>query len=358
MIETNTSHEISLKELILRIQDWFKFLFSKWYIFLIAIIFGYGIGYYYESRKPIKYTASTSFILEGEGSGQSSLPALGALLGSDFLDRGSNSLFQGQSLIELYKSRAILKEVLLSPMDDDSSTLIIQKLFLINEKLKEKVSEPNKILLSKKDFLLNPQIENLRTRDSIIQGAIKTINGGYFSVDYPNSRASIIQVDVHAEDEIFAKTFNHYLVSKVNDLYMEIKAGKSYENVKVLQKKVDSVRHIMVSSLSRVAVSQDQTPNLNPTKVAIRAIPTQSAQMTIEATKGVYAEFNKNLEMAKLGLSKDAPLIKVIDEATYPLTKNIPDKNKKGIIFSLGLFFLSIIFMSLLYIYRLLMKEV
>src|SRR5690606_17341514 len=143
-IESTTKDEISLRELIIKVKELLRYVIKRWYILIVLGGIGYLIGFLYESRKPILYTATTTFILESANSKPSggNLSSLGALLGVGVGDNSSN-LFQGKSLIELYKSRTILQEVLLSPMENDTSTLLIQKLFLINEDLYKNLSEKN-----------------------------------------------------------------------------------------------------------------------------------------------------------------------------------------------------------------------
>ena len=357
-IESTTKDEISLRELIIKVKELLRYVIKRWYILIVLGGIGYLIGFLYESRKPILYTATTTFILESANSKPSggNLSSLGALLGVGVGDNSSN-LFQGKSLIELYKSRTILQEVLLSPMENDTSTLLIQKLFLINEDLYKNLSEKNSNKIADIKFLLSPDINEQRLRDSIIAGAVGVVKAQYFSVGLPSSGGGIVKVDVNAEDEVFAKSFNHYLVDKVNELYMEIKAGKSYETVKILQHKVDSARQVMLTAISRGASAKDQTPNLNPTRSTIRTVPSQDAQATAEAARAIYTEFNRNLQMAKLSISKEAPLLKILDEATYPLSRKVPDKNQKGMIGSILFIFLGVSGLSVIYIFKEIMKE-
>lgn len=356
-LKNNQDDEMSLKELLLQVQYYCLIVLKKWW--LIAIVGGltFGIAYYFESKKPILYTATTTFVLEtGSGGARSNVSNLSSMFGLD-VGGSSSGLFQGESLLELYRSNAIIREVLLSPLVQDSSTLLIQKLFLMNADLQEKITADDQSLIANRHFLLYPKSEEMRQRDSILNNAAKVVRNNYFTVLYPNAKANIIRVDVNAEDEAFAKSFNTYLVSKVNDLYMEIKAGKSYLNIKTLQFKVDSVRAVVTSAISSSAVSIDMTPNLNPTRGALRVIPTQEAQMKVETNKSLLAELNRNLEMTKLSLSKETPLIKVIDESLYPLDKTYPKEIRQGVIYGgLGVI-VTIIFIFCYSFYQKVMRE-
>ena len=56
--------EISLKELILKIKDWYRFLLTKWIIIVAAGIIGGAIGVGYAFTQKATYTASLSFALK------------------------------------------------------------------------------------------------------------------------------------------------------------------------------------------------------------------------------------------------------------------------------------------------------
>lgn len=60
MADTN---EISLKEILIKLKEWFAYLFSKWLIILIVGIIGGVLGLLYAIFSKPKYEASLSFIL-------------------------------------------------------------------------------------------------------------------------------------------------------------------------------------------------------------------------------------------------------------------------------------------------------
>lgn len=352
------SEEIGLKEVLLKIIGGAKFILKRWYFLILFILIGVVCGYLVESNKSVMYQAKTTFILEEGSAGGSTglnIGGIGNLFGGSTV--GATDLFQGESLFQLYKSRSILDYVLLTDLSEEDSTLIIQKLYLINKKLNEKLSDKNRELLDDRNFLINPTKDQLRTRDSILNGAVEIVGSSYFTVGKPNEKASLIEVVVNAEDEVFAKTFNTNLVKKVNDLYMEIKGGKSYENVRILQHKVDSLKRSMVGSISQVAVSTDQIPNINPTRQSSKEVPIKTATINLETSKSLFAELNKNLEMAKLNLSKEAPLIKIIDDARFPLKVIRPQVKKMAIIGSILGLFLIMGILATYYIIRSILKE-
>jgi len=58
--------EISLRDLIVKIRSWFYFLLSKWFILLLAGIFGGAIGLIISIYTKPKYTGTLTFVLYSE----------------------------------------------------------------------------------------------------------------------------------------------------------------------------------------------------------------------------------------------------------------------------------------------------
>lgn len=316
----NNSEEISFKELVLKGQEWFKYLLSKWYVLLIAGIIGGTLGFFYaKSKKPI-YTATTTFVLEaGEsGGGLGQYAGMAAMVGID-LGGAGGGIFQGDNLMELYKSRKMIEAALLTTTENSNNQILLEQ-YLEITKSKERWKTKLPALLDV-DFtkVVQPSVAKQRIRDSIITDAVVAINKGVLQVAKPDRKLSIIQVDVTSEDERFSKEFNEALVNEVNDFYVQTKTKKSLDNIEILQHKTDSVRAVMNGAISSAAVIIDATPNLNPTKQAQRVVPAQRSQFSAETNKAILGQLVQNLEMSKMALMKESPLIQKVDEPIYPL---------------------------------------
>jgi len=182
-----------------------------------------------------------------------------------------------------------------------------------------------------------------------MESVVANIRDKCLVVDKLDKKLSIIRVEVKSNDESFSKDFNDALVKNVNDFYVTTKTKKSQDNIKILQHKTDSVRGVMTGAITSAAIVIDNTPNLNPTKQAQRIIPTQRSQFSAETNKAILSQLIQHLEMAKMALLRETPLIQVIDEPILPLKKQFMSIYK-GLIFGviigvmLSLFFMSIAF--------------
>ena len=138
MNEKHTNDEISLKELIEKGREWFSYLLSQWKIIVLAGIIGAGLGLAYSfSKKPV-YTASLSFALEDEkgGGGLGSALGLASSLGLD-LGGGGGSIFAGSNLTELFKSRAMVEQTLLSPVIVDGKSISLAEMYIHNNEWRD-----------------------------------------------------------------------------------------------------------------------------------------------------------------------------------------------------------------------------
>lgn len=352
MSVTKNEEGISLKELIIKIREWRRYLLSKWYILVLAGLVGASLGYLYARSEKKIFKASTTFVLEADDpstSGIGQMAGLAALAGVD-LGKSGGGIFQGDNLFELYKSRKMIEAVLLLPSSSDSTLLLLDRYLDMNH-IKDKWREKEPHLLQI-DFAKAIPKELLRSRDSILQKAVEDINKNYLKVDKLEKKLAIIKVDVKSIDEVFSKEFNEALVSEVNDFYVKTKTKKSLNNVKILQHKTDSVRAVMNGSIATAAVTIDATPNLNPTKQAQRLVPTQRSQFSAETNKAILVQLVQNLEMAKMALMKEAPLIQKVDEPIYPLKVEGLGKTKGILIGGFLFVFLTVLFLFGIRFYR------
>ncbi len=320
-IVSNKHHkdQISLKEIFLKLGALFAYLFSKWYLILIVGILGAIVGFFYAKMQNPSYRSTTTFVLEsGEssGGGLGQVAGLAALAGVD-LGQSGGGIFQGDNLFELYRSRKMIESALLQRSGSDSSKLLLDRYLALSHE-RESWGKSNPELL-KIDFLKDKNSPKARLRDSILQQAVQNINKNNLEVGHLDKKSSIIKVDVNSSDEVFSKEFNEAIVDQVNNFYINTKTKKSLDNIAILQRKTDSVRAVMNGAIAASAVVADATPNLNPTRQSQRLIPTQRSQFSAETNRAILGQLVQNLEMSKMALLKETPLIQVVDEPIYPL---------------------------------------
>jgi hypothetical protein len=325
------NNEISIKELFLFVGRYYLFLFSKWPIILCFGLIGGLIGLTYAYLKKPTYVATTTFVLEnGEnGANLSQYSGLASMIGVN-LDVGGG-IFQGNNILELYRSRTMIEKTLLSEVKyHGKKVLLIDRYVYINE-LRKKWKENSQLknIRFYTDWNKLPEAE-MRLQDSILRDIVGDINKNYLVIFRPDKN-SIIRVDVNAKDEFFAKAFNDQIVANVNDFYVQTKTKKSLANVGILQSKADSIRRSMNGAIFSAAAIADATPNLNPTRQLQRNAPIQRSQYSAETDRAILSELIKNLEMSKMSLLRETPLIQVVDFPKFPLNKSVAGKTNSFI---------------------------
>jgi hypothetical protein len=314
------SDEISLKELIEKGKEWFAYLLSQWKIILLAGIVGAVLGLTYSFIKKPVYTATLSFALEDEKSGGGLGSALG--LASSFgidLGGGGGRIFTGSNLTELFKSRAMVEQTLLSPVLVDGKTISLAEMYIQNQEWRDEWNDKPKL----KDIQFLPNTKRnyfTRVHDSIMGVMYENLSKTGLSVGQKDKKISIITIDVNSTNELFSKYFTEALVKEVSDFYVTTKSKKARLNMDILERQTDSIRRELNGAITGVAVANDNTFGLNPA-MNVRRAPSARRQVDVQANTAILTELVKQTELAKVTLRKETPLIQVIDKPILPLKK-------------------------------------
>jgi hypothetical protein len=337
--------EISIKDVLLRLRSGVRYVRSKWLIILTIAIFGGVLGLCYSIFKKPSYVATSTFVLDEvskDGLGQ--YAGLASLAGIDIgSNGGGGGIFRGDNILELYKSRLMIEKALLSTASFNGKDGLLIDRYVNYYKLREKWKGKDHI--DSITFTGDPGKFD-RKQDSIITDLAEIFNKNVLSVIRPDKKLSIIRVDVTTKDELFSKAFNDKLVETVNNFYIQTRTKKTFQNVQVLQRQADSVKQVLNSSISGVASAIDAAPNANPLLLSLR-VPSQRKQVDVQASTAIYTEIVKNLEISKMDLRRETPLIQVIDQPILPLYIDHVGK-LKGIVMGLVFGFIAAVIFVLL----------
>lgn len=319
--------EISLKELIQKGKDWYCYLLSQRKIIFLAAFIGALLGLTYSFSKKTTYTASLSFALEDEKSGGGLGSALG-LASSLGLDLGGSggSIFSGSNLTELFKSRSMVEQTLLSPVVVDGKTISLAEMYILNNEWRDGWKDKPKFTTIQ--FLPDAKRKYFtRVHDSILGVIYNNLSMSALTVGQKDKKIAIVNIDVVSGNELFSKYFCEALAKEVSDFYVETKSKKSRENMLILERQTDSVRRELNGAITGVAVANDNTFNLNPA-LNVRRAPSARRQVDVQANTAILTELVKQSELAKVTLRKETPLIQIIDKPILPLKQEKFGKSK------------------------------
>jgi hypothetical protein len=340
--------EISLKELILKIKEWGSFLKSKWKAILLVSFIGAIIGVAYAFLDKPVYKGVLTFAMEedkgGGGGGLSSALGLASSFGIDLGGAGGGGAFAASNLTELMKSRLLVEKVLLEPININGKTTTLAEYYIQINKLREGWNKKsnlkniqylpgsNRVLYSRQqDSILNQFHKNLTSKQNL-------------NIMQKDKKVSILTIEVMSEDELFSKLFCENLAKGTSDFYIETKSKKAKINVDVLQKQADSIRGELNVAINGVAAETDYVYNLNPA-LNIRTAPSKKKQVDVQANTAILTNIVVQLELAKITLRKETPLIQQIDRPILPLEKEKASKLKSLILGSLLGGFLCILYL-------------
>jgi len=312
--------EISLKELLGKGKEWCNYLLFQWKVIVLAVVIGAALGITYSFIKKPVYTASLSFALEDEksGGGLGSALGLASSLGLD-LDGGGGSMFTGTNLTELFKSRSMVEQTLLSPVTFNGQSISLAEMYLQNNGWRDNWNSNSKFAAIQ--FLPNSKRKDFtRVHDSILGVIYTDLSKANLTVGQKDKKIAIINIDVTSKNELFSKYFCEALAKNVSDFYVQTKSKKSRDNMLILERQTDSIRRELNGAITGVAVANDNTFGLNPA-MNVRRAPSARRQVDVQANTAILTELVKQSELAKVTLRKETPLIQIIDKPILPLPK-------------------------------------
>jgi hypothetical protein len=188
-----------------------------------------------------------------------------------------------------------------------------------------------------------------RAQDSLLYILNRSITSTKLTIGKQRKDVNIITLSFLNKDELFAKLFTEKLISIVSDFYIQTKTKNITINLAMLETRADSVKKEYEQALMAQAEYYDQ--NMNPSKRSVM-VEQQKIQTKVQLMGTTYTELAKNIEILKLDLVQQTPLIQVIDTPIMPLEIESFSK-RNGIIFGgfLG-GFLIVAWLLAVYLYR------
>ncbi len=310
--------EITLKELIEKILEFWRELWSKkWLIILISLPFLIYFGYKAKTTVTT-YKADLTYTLnDGGGSGG----ALAGILGSFGLGKGGKVNLD--RIVELSKSRNILQKVMFTQIPLD--TFQGKKDYIANHiislyKLDEAWTSNKKDWKGfkfKSDSLKSFNPDELAAM-KMLYGKIvggKDVKNPIFSNGF-NEDTGILTLSANTVDEELSITFSNLVFQSLKEYYVASSTTGSQNTFDFVENKTDSIFGLLRSKEFQLTKFNDSHRNLtDPTLMTQKRL----LDTEILKLKAMYAEVTKNRELADFSLVAGTPEINIIDEPLPPL---------------------------------------
>ncbi|HEY9257669.1 hypothetical protein, partial [Chitinophaga sp.] len=328
-IQGSNDNELSLRDIIITFNKGIRHLLGKWVIILICGVSGAAVGLVASLLLKKKYIAELTFVLE-----DSKTNPLGSLMGlaSDFgLDGGgaSSGIFSGDNILQFLQSRLMIEKALLSVVNVGNKQQTLADLYIqvydMNKGMKD-ISSLNGFY-----YPVNlPRNKFTRQQDSILNILQAKIVTNNLTVEKPDKKLSFISVKCASLNEIFSKSFTEQLVDLATDFYIDTKTKRNKENIDRLQVQADSIE-LMLNRKTYSAASVNDL-NMNPARQVTR-VSSELAERDKMVLQTMYAEVVKNLEMSKIAMAQEKPLIQIVDTPILPLEQK---KMRKSLCIAVG----------------------
>jgi hypothetical protein len=342
MIEIDNNESfIDLKYLILKLKSFFAFVTSQYKIIIICVIIMALLGFYYNKDKKTTYTAQISYVLdekEGNATAINPLSSFASQFGGSNSNSSGGSLFSGQNLIALFKSRLVIEGILLSPVNYQNKQISVIDLYIQLNNLRNNWKGNNELFNI--SFPIGVNKDSLSINQSIILNDVynKLVSPDNLILERKDKKNPLLLIEVNSTNEFFSKFFAETLLNHTSKIYSNIKVGKIIDQINSLTIQIDSVRLAYNNSIYDIANITDQGFNANPALKSKIKSP-QLKQVDFQVNTALLGGLINSLESAKSNLKMTMPLFQIIDKSRYPLQKNEPKLLNSILIYSfLGVF--------------------
>ena len=337
--------EIQLKDILIKLSEYKTYLFNKKFtiIFVSGLFFVLGIVIVISSDS--KYTAELTFVVEDQqqGSALGSMTGIASQFGFD-IGGSSSTTFSQNNILELLKSRGVVEAALMQTRKVNKKEDLLIEHYLHINKIKD---------LWESDIDLTPVSFHGKLNqdnDSVSGGIWKNIIEDELEVKLQSDEANIINLSYISVNDEFAKIFVESLIEQMSEMYISHQTAQTNNTLDFLSSRSDSVFIELEIAEEEFAKAKDINQRIVKASGRLKEL---QLMRNVEVLNTMYLEIVKNLEISKLTLLNQTPIIQIIDKPILPLQVEENSKIFLGLLAALLGGFLSLIF----FVFRKLFKD-
>jgi uncharacterized protein involved in exopolysaccharide biosynthesis len=342
----NYNDEIHLKDILIKLSEYKTYLFRKKFtiIFVSGFFFMFGIVYALYSDK--KYTAELTFVVEDQQQGGGALGSMTGIASQFGFDIGgsSGSTFSQNNILELLKSRGVVESALMQTRKVNKKEDLLIEHYLHINKIRD---------IWKADEDLSPVSFHGKLNqynDSVSGDIWKNIIEDKLLVELQSDEANIINLSYTSVDDEFAKMFVETLIEQMSKMYISHQTAQSSNTLDFLSSRADSVFIELEMAEEEFAKVKDINQRIVKASGRLKEL---QLMRNVEVLNTMYLEIVKNLEISKLTLLNQTPIIQIIDKPILPLQVEENSKTFLGLLAAFLGGFLSLAF----FVFRKLFKD-
>ena len=342
----NYNDEIQLKDILIKLSEYKVFLLSKKFTIIFVSGFFLVLGILFAISAHKKYTAKLTFVVEdrqGSGGALGAMSGMASKFGFD-IGGSSSTTFSQNNILEFLKSRGVVESTLMQNRKINKTDDILIEHYLSLNEIKDSW---------KKDKDLTPvSFHGILTQDNdSVSGYVwKSIIEDKLVVELESAEANIINLSYTSVNEEFAKAFVEALIEQMSKMYVSHQTAQSSNTLDFLSSRADSVFIELEMAEEEFAKVKDINQRIVKASGRLKEL---QLMRRVEVLNTMYLEIVKNLEISKLTLLNQTPIIQIIDKPILPLEEDVKSKAVLGLLWAFLGGFLSIGF----FIFRKLFKD-
>ena len=341
--------ELTLKELILKVQDYIWTIIRNWWIVVIFCAISVGGFLYKHYSSHLLYGATLKYVVEGQsGTGG----GIANILGSIGMGKSSGGAVNPYKLLEVFQGSELFLKVMSSKMPNGN---LIANEILTEYNLIEEWSEVNP---EYSGFKFS-EIGELDDTDILKQKVIKNLRFHVLGSDVDRSSAlttlaldeeiGIYTLSTGSRSEAISLALTNAFYDEIRFFFEEEVFRDQKQIANILKEKKDSLQAVRNYRIRDLAKFENKNRSvIGKDLLAERTIMTMEQHAINEA----YAQVMQNSELTDINSRNQKPLFVAVDRPFKPLSAVGSSLAKKIIIgFAIGIF-LSFLFIIIRKMYR------
>ncbi len=329
--QVNRDEEITLRELILKIQEFLQELITSWK--LIALICLPLVLYklYDAWTTPVVFPATLTFMVdEDEGNRLGGIANVLGQFGISGIQQGKYNL---DKILKISTSRKVLQMALFTKAHINGRDDLLANHWILQNNLHKKWKDDTTGL---RDFLFESDqpIHFTRLENRVWKSLQGLLNGseeraGAYKTDYDED-TGIMRLRLSAPSERLAITLVDTIFAKLTNYYVGNATEKAESTYKVMKTKTDSLAKALATAEYRLAEFVDKNKNI----YSARQGSLQQSRLATEVNRlqAMHGESIKNLEYTDFVLKNKTPFITLIDNPIPPLRPQRKSKTRALIV--------------------------
>ncbi len=324
----NYDDEISLKDLVLKLQEFWREMWKYWWMVILFCI-PFLAFFLYKHVSHIKtYKANLSFMVnEDEGGG--GLSAVSGVLGSFGLGGSVGGEYNLEKMLSLLKSRKIIQEVLLDTLEMDGHKDFFANHLILSQELHEEWEDLDIDDVDLRGFLFShPKISKFTLNENTVLKYLHTLLIGNADKGIENLLTSnitddtgIMEIGITSRNEILSIALTEALYERLSKFYVDKSIEKHSKTFEIISSKADSLQGELRSSEYALAVFKDTNRGLYNRKDQLEEFRLEAKAQMLGAA---FLKVVEQKEIAEFTLNDKTPVVQIID---YPISPIEPSES-------------------------------